>query len=259
VLLENRLECFYSIQATGQKGLDTAQPNWGMMATMEAETRVEAPFGDWLMRELRERGMSLSDVARLAQCDYTYLWRLVNVGRARGRQYRRPSYDMAERVGRALGATHEALTAAGYLPAENVQNSRVVDALDRVERQLTQLRQELAEGTAAVPVAGTESRRGGAALPLLDGESWPEDPDAALERIELPEWLAAKASWAVRIGRNGAAAELRPGDLALIRKGKARPGQLALVLRDGKPSFVTDAPGGAAVGTVTAVVRRLAD
>src|SRR5215210_5214279 len=125
-----------------------------MIAIMEAEARVEAPFGEWLMRELRERGMSLSDVARLAQCDYTYLWRLVNVGRARGRQYRRPSYDMAERVGRALGATHEALTAAGYLPAENVQNSRVVDALDRVERQLTQLRQELAEGAAEKHAGG---------------------------------------------------------------------------------------------------------
>jgi transcriptional regulator with XRE-family HTH domain len=216
---------------------------------MEAETRVEAPFGDWLMRELRERGMSLSDVARLAQCDYTYLWRLVNVGRARGRQYRRPSYDMAERVGRALGATHEALTAAGYLPAENVQNSRVVDALDRVERQLTQLRQELAEGAA-------ESRPGTRTVPLLDGHAWPEDPDAAPEQIELPEWLASEADWAVRVGSDGGA-ELRPGDVALVRKGAPRPGQLALVLRDGKPGFVADASAGAAMGAVTAVVRRL--
>src|SRR3954469_9475484 len=119
-----------------------------MIATMEAQTPVEAPFGEWLMRKLKERSMSLSDVARLAQCDYTYLWRLVNVGRARGRQYRRPAYDMAERVGRALGATHEALTAAGYLPAENVQNSRVVDALERVERQLLELREELSRAAA---------------------------------------------------------------------------------------------------------------
>src|SRR5438128_3556861 len=113
---------------------------------MDAETRVEAPFGEWLLRKLREQEMSRSDVARMAQCDYTYLWRLVNVGRARGRQYRRPSYAMAERVGRALGATHEALTAAGYLPAENTPNSRVVDALDRVEQQLRRLREELAPG-----------------------------------------------------------------------------------------------------------------
>src|SRR5258708_2772136 len=115
---------------------------------MDAETRPEAPFGDWLIRKLREREMSLSDVARQAQCDYTYLWRLVNVGRARGRQYRRPSYAMAERVGGALGATHEALTAAGYLPAENVQNSRVVDALDRVEQQLCRLREEISKDDA---------------------------------------------------------------------------------------------------------------
>jgi transcriptional regulator with XRE-family HTH domain len=230
-------------------GLDTAQPNWGMIATMEAEARVEAPFGEWLMRELRERGMSLSDVARLAQCDYTYLWRLVNVGRARGRQYRRPSYDMAERVGRALGATHEALTAAGYLPAENVQNSRVVDALDRVERQLTQLRQELAEGAA-------ENHAGKRSVPLLDGQAWPEDPDAGPEQIELPEWLAVDADWAVRVNTGGSDTELRTGDVALIRKGAARPGQLALVLREGKPSFMTDASDGA-VGTVTAVFRRL--
>src|SRR5437660_1909093 len=121
---------------------------------------------------------------------------------------------MAERVGRALGATHEALTAAGYLPAENVQNSRVVDALDRVERQLRRLREEIApgdDGEAAVPEAAgnlARSRR----LPLLDGAAWPADPDAAPERIELPAWLAGDASWAVRVGVMDHHTELRPGD-----------------------------------------------
>src|SRR5260370_2987313 len=170
----------------GGSALDTAQPDRCKIASMDAETQVEAPFGEWLLRKLRERDMSLSDVARLAQCDYTYLWRLVNVGRARGRQYRRPSYAMAERVGRALGATHEALTAAGYLPAENVQNSRVVDALDRVERQLCRLREELSKEEAP-PDGGSERQPRGAssrALPLLDGASWPADPDAAMARIE---------------------------------------------------------------------------
>src|SRR5207237_7041148 len=39
---------------------------------MDAETQADAPFGDWLVGKLRERDMSLSDVARLAQCDYFY-------------------------------------------------------------------------------------------------------------------------------------------------------------------------------------------
>lgn len=245
---------------------------------MEPETRVESPFGDWLVGKLHERGVSLSDVARLARCDYTYLWRLVNVGRARGRQYRRPSYDMAERVGRALGATHEALTAAGYLPAENVQNSRVVDALERVERQLSRLREELSGGMEALPgdgagghgadlvVPGTRTpgrpadgagAAGCRSLPLVQGETWPEDPESLQDRIELPEWLAAQVDWAVRVTAGSNSPELRPGDLALIRRSPPRPGQLAVVLRRGKLDFVMDAGGAAAVGTVVALVRHL--
>jgi hypothetical protein len=226
---------------------------------MDTEARAEAPFGEWLMRKLREQEMSLSDVARVAQCDYTYLWRLVNVGRARGRQYRRPSYAMAERVGRALGATHEALTAAGYLPAENVRNSRVVDALDRVEQQLRQLREELArDPDVSAPdgnAGGTASA--GRALPLVEGATWPEDPDAAPDRIELPSWLAADASWAVRIRGSRTGSELRPGDLALIRRGPARDGQLTAVLREGKLDFVTDPRPDEALGTVTSFIRRM--
>jgi transcriptional regulator with XRE-family HTH domain len=226
---------------------------------MDTETRAEAPFGDWLLRKLRERDMSLSDVARLAQCDYTYLWRLVNVGRARGRQYRRPSYAMAERVGRALGATHEALTAAGYLPAENLQNSRVVDALDRVERQLRRLREELSEGDSdpVIPEEAQPTRSGNCALPLLDGTAWPADPDSAPERIELPAWLVGGANWAVRVGMIDGATELRPGDLALIRRGPGKADQLAAVLRQGTLTFARDASDGAVIGTVVAWVRRL--
>ncbi len=220
----------------------------------EAEKRTSAPFGEWLMQKLKERSMSLSDVARLAQCDYTYLWRLVNVGRARGRQYRRPSYDMAERIGRALGATHEALTAAGYLPVENVQNSRVVDTLERVEQQLARLREELTQvaQSATTPETTDGSRR----LPLGKSDAWPEDPDAAPEQIALPAWLAAEAHWAARVGAGSAAGELRAGDLALIRRGTPAPGQWAAVRRDGQLIFVADAGEEAAVGSVTGLVRR---
>src|SRR5438046_2616768 len=61
-----------SVRTPNTHSLDTAQQSCCIIAIMDAETRVEAPFGDWLMRKLRERDMSLSDVARLAQCDYTY-------------------------------------------------------------------------------------------------------------------------------------------------------------------------------------------
>jgi transcriptional regulator with XRE-family HTH domain len=225
---------------------------------MDAETQVEAPFGEWLLRKLRERDMSLSDVARLAQCDYTYLWRLVNVGRARGRQYRRPSYAMAERVGRALGATHEALTAAGYLPAENVQNSRVVDALERVERQLHWIREELTQEAAATSPAATPGATSACRLlPLVKGSAWPENPDTVPDQIELPAWLAADARWAVRVAAGAASSELRPGDLALIRQGSARTGQLTAVLQRGKLDFVTEPGEGTTLGTITAFIRRL--
>jgi hypothetical protein len=239
---------------------------------MEAESRVEAPFGEWLMRKLREREMSLSDVARLAQCDYTYLWRLVNVGRARGRQYRRPSYDMAERVGRALGATHEALTAAGYLPAENVQNSRVVDALDRVEQQIADLREEVARYSRAKeqleaqvpPPAGAlvppaPPGAGTRVLPLLDSESWPEDPAATPARITLPKWLAADANWAVRVRDGGGAPDLQAGDVALIRRGAPHSGQLAAVVQNGSMTFTISPSEEAAVGAVVGLLRRLSD
>jgi transcriptional regulator with XRE-family HTH domain len=226
---------------------------------MDAETQVEAPFGEWLLRKLRERDMSLSDVARLAQCDYTYLWRLVNVGRARGRQYRRPSYAMAERVGRALGATHEALTAAGYLPAENVQNSRVVDALDRVERQLHWIREELTQEAAATPsgAAAPGATSPCRLLPLVKDSAWPENPDAVPDQIELPAWLAADARWAVRVAAGAASSELQSGDLALIRQGSARTGQLTAVLRRGKLAFVTKPGKGTTLGTITAFIRCL--
>jgi hypothetical protein len=249
-----------------------------MIAIMEAESRVEAPFGEWLMRKLREREMSLSDVARLAQCDYTYLWRLVNVGRARGRQYRRPSYDMAERVGRALGATHEALTAAGYLPAENVQNSRVVDALDRVEQQIADLREEVARYSRAkeqleaqvppasasgMPAPHSTSSAGTVAgtrvLPLLDGEAWPEDPAATPDRITLPRWLAADANWAVRVRDGSGTPDLRPGDVALIRRGTSPSGQLVAIVQNGRLVFTTSPGEEVNVGAVVGLLRRLTD
>jgi hypothetical protein len=162
---------------------------------------------------------------------------------------------MAERVGRALGATHEALTAAGYLPAENVRNSRVVDALDRVERQLRRLRDDLGQGSDLDSEAiETGSTRG---LPLLDAAAWPADPDAAAERIELPLWLAGDASWAVRVLRITDGAELRPGDLALIRRGAGPAGRLTAVLRHGSLEFVHEPRGGEVIGSVVTFVRRL--
>jgi hypothetical protein len=164
---------------------------------------------------------------------------------------------MAERVGRALGATHEALTAAGYLPAENVQNSRVVDALDRVEKQLRCLREELSPETGAPPASVTPGAAAACrTLPLVKGSAWPDDPDAVPDRVELPAWLAGEASWAVRVASTGPGSELQRGDLALIRHGSARPGQLTAVLRNGRLDFVANPAGGTALGVITAIVRR---
>ena len=96
-------------------------------------------FYEWVKRTAAERGMTLSDVARGAEMDYTYLWRLVNVGRAKGRQYRRPSYEMAERIGAALGSPRQALVACGYLPHQEVSTARVLDTLEAIRAQLDRL------------------------------------------------------------------------------------------------------------------------
>ena len=60
---------------------------------------TEEMFYEWLQRVMRETGVTLAELARRAECDYTYLWRLVNVGRSKGRQYKRPGYEMAARIG----------------------------------------------------------------------------------------------------------------------------------------------------------------
>jgi hypothetical protein len=140
----------------------------------------------------------------------------------------------------------------------------VVDALDRVERQLRRLREELTPGddSAAVPREAPWTGTGSRVLPLLDGAAWPADPDAAPERIDLPAWLARDASWALRVGVLSGGIELQPGDLALIRRGQARSdaggtGRLAAVLRQGKLEFAVDPGDGTVLGIVVAFVRRL--
>lgn len=100
-------------------------------------------FYEWVKRKTAERGLTLSQVALGAEMDYSYLWRLVNVGRAKGRQYRRPSYEMAERIGEALGSPCEALAACGYLPAAGISTARVLDTLDAIRAQLDRLEQEI--------------------------------------------------------------------------------------------------------------------
>jgi hypothetical protein len=94
-------------------------------------------------------------------------------------------------------------------------------------------------------------------LPLLDGAAGPADPDAAPERIVVPAWLAADASWVIKVGDAARRTELRRGDLALIRRGVASGGQVLALARHGRVEFDVEPDRGALLGTVIAVVRRL--
>ncbi|MBI3911287.1 MAG: hypothetical protein HY320_10185 [Armatimonadetes bacterium] len=208
-------------------------------------------FGVWLRDTVAHRHLTLSQIARLAGCDYTYLWRLAHP-EARSGRAARPSYEMACRIGAALGTPEEALIAAGYGSATELPTARVADRLSRVEQELAAIRRALA-GEAATPAGEV---RPSVRLPLL-GQIQAGEVHEALEApgewVELPAATRAAGDFVLRVRGNSMSPTLLDGDMVVIRRADvAEPGQIvaALVgdevtlkrfdLRSGIPELVPD-------------------
>ncbi len=189
-------------------------------------------FGEWLRARMAERHLSLAQLARAASCDYTYLWRMLNSETARGRRYRRPSYQMTCRIGEALGAVNEALVAAGYSPPDGAATARVADRLAHMERDLAALRQALQEEPSAAgpPVGLTAADWALRRVPLLGGITAGELTDSAElpdDWIEVPSFMAGGVDYALRVRGESMAPSLVDGELVLIRRqDHADPGQI---------------------------------
>jgi repressor LexA len=179
-------------------------------------------FGEWLRARMTDQRVTLAQVSRAAGCDYTYLWRMLHSDTARGRRYRRPSFDMTRRIGEALGAPEEALAAAGYADPAALQGARVADRLAEVERHLAELRDSLTTSAWQVrqlPVLG-RIQAGAVNDPLEAADDW----------IEVPDFMGLGAEYALRVQGDSMAPSLVEGDLVLIRRQEeAEPGQIVAV------------------------------
>lgn len=210
-------------------------------------------FGRWLRDKLLERHMSLAQLCRQAGCDYTYLWRIINSDTARGRRYTRPSYPLTRKIGDALEASREALVAAGYGDGEELEAAREADRRSRLERDVSRI-QASPEGQGAPPPAEWGTRR----LPLL-GHIQAGDLHEALENPDeyytLPDWIAASATFVLKVRGDSMAPTLLDGDIVAVREQPtADLGQLIVVqkgeeatvkrfeMQDGVPTAVADNP-----------------
>lgn len=187
-----------------------------------------AEFGTWLRGKLLERRMSLAQLCREAGCDYTYLWRIINHHRARGRKYTRPSYDLTRRVGAALAARQEALAVAGYTPEVDLEAARAADRRAQHDRDVASVKGSA--GDAPQPDQWRWRR-----LPLL-GQVEAGDLHEALENPDehaiLPEWLAGRADFALRVRGDSMRPTLLEGDIVAVREQPtADAGQLIVVLQ----------------------------
>lgn len=183
-------------------------------------------FGDWLRETIARRNVRLSDVARAARCDYSYLWRLTRPPRD-PRRRARPSYEMARRIGEALGAELEALHAAGYARPAGFPHPQIDARLARLETELAELRRLLASaadgGTVRLPLMGS-IRAGDAHEALAAPDDW----------LDLPAALARDSDFLLRVRGDSMAPTLVEGDLVLIRRtDHANPGQIVAALVDG--------------------------
>jgi len=232
-------------------------------------------FGQWLQHKLEERRLSLAQLCRDVDCDYTYLWRIIHADTARGRRYTRPGYELTRRVGEALGAPQEALAAAGYTETVALEDARVADRLQRVEQDLAALRASVDQREPASPSAWTLRR-----VPLL-GHVQAGELREALENpddwMELPELVLGDGEFTLRVRGDSMNPTLLDGDfIAARRQPVAEPGQLVVtamgdqvtlkryLVIDGAPTLVADNPeygevplssGARIVGVVTGSYR----
>lgn len=188
-------------------------------------------FGPWLRNKLLERQMSLAQLCRTVDCDYTYLWRIIHADTARGRRYTRPSYALTRKIGQALEAPREALMAAGYEEHGSLDDARVADRLAQIEQDLTDLRIKLGPREIQDPRQWKIVR-----LPVVGhiraGELHEalENPD---EILEFPDSVARGARFAVRVKGDSMSPTLLEGDLVVVREQvHPEPGQIVAAKLD---------------------------
>lgn len=72
-------------------------------------------FQEWFEQALERRGLSLAEVARRVDSDYTHLWKILRGSPEKYPTSRRPGYSLTVALGQELGDPVGALEAAGYL------------------------------------------------------------------------------------------------------------------------------------------------
>jgi hypothetical protein len=90
--------------------------------------RKHGPFQEWLEKALDRRGVTLAELSRMVDADYSHLWKILRGAPAKYPTSARPGFDLAMAIGRELGDVEGALKAAGYdlpeEPAEEVERIR---------------------------------------------------------------------------------------------------------------------------------------
>jgi hypothetical protein len=96
--------------------------------------RKHGPFQEWLEQALDRRGITLAELSRMVDADYSHLWKILRGSPAKYPTSARPGFDLALSIGRELGDVDGALKAAGYdLPEDPaVEMTREADDLDQL-------------------------------------------------------------------------------------------------------------------------------
>lgn len=91
-------------------------------------------FGEWLAKEIERQKLTLKAVSEMAQCNYSYLWKMI-------KYKQNPSREKALAIGKALNAPVQALRAAGYIPYPEREDAEWEQYLAGVQSLLYWLRE----------------------------------------------------------------------------------------------------------------------
>lgn len=98
------------INATG-----VALPRECILVSRRTLQTNQSDFQRWFQRSLERRGISLAELARRVDSDYTHLWKIMRGDPVKYPTSRRPGYELTVAIGEVLGDLDGALEAAGYV------------------------------------------------------------------------------------------------------------------------------------------------